>query len=125
MQLISDEAKGIWLHPVSNPIQTTQRFLEEHQIIKSKQKQGITIHNPQHYKTLFGKKKSEVFKSIWREIFKISPEEKASFGQQNEIIVNNFIHENKNIIEPHHYANIDKLDASDPLTAKIKAPRKY
>ena len=75
------------------------------------------IHN--NIKIYSDKGKSEVFKSIWSEIFKISPEENASFDPQNEMIVNNFIHENKNLIEPHQNANIDRLDATNPLTTKI------
>ena len=47
------------------------------------------------------KQKAEIFKEIWENVFRISREENIEFDRENERMVNNFINNNEQLLNPH------------------------
>ena len=73
----------------------------------------------QNNKIYEDKVKEPIFRDIWSNIFKISPEENQLFDQNTDTLVNNFITDNHEHLTPYTHASPNNLDNSNNLTAKI------
>ena len=59
------------------------------------------------------------FKDIWVDVFKISNEENENFDAENEQMVTNYLEENRYRTVPYQWANINRLDANNPITKPL------
>ena len=60
--------------------------------------------------------KEVLYRNIWKKIFEIPEEENRNFDIKNENRVKDFLHQNRDIILPHQYADLSRLDEREILT---------
>ena len=75
--------------------------------------------NRQNIKTFDPADKEEIYREIWK-IFGIPPEDNANFDQLNEERVTRHLSNNKDLIKPHKYADLTRLDRNSYLTTPFK-----
>ena len=76
----------------------------------------ITHNNDKLYSP---EEKEPIFRDIWSNIFRITPEENQQFDQHTEHTVNNFININREHCTPYQYADETRLSNNSYLTSKI------
>ena len=65
------------------------------------------------------KGKEQLFRDFWKDTFRISPEENADFDQETDREISEFINQNIERITPYETANLERLNAENPLTKPI------
>ena len=65
------------------------------------------------------KGKEQIFRNIWKNVFRISPTENLQFDLDNEKVVDNYINNNKLEISPYHQANSHNLNNDNYFTSEI------
>ena len=63
--------------------------------------------------------KEEIFRNIWTNVFRISPQEHQQYDKENETTVNNYINNNEADILPYQQANPNNLNTDPYYTAQI------
>ena len=61
-----------------------------------------------------------LYRNIWQGIFEIPPDENRQFDLANENTVKEYLERNREIITPHQYANLSRLDEGNILIRPIR-----
>ena len=84
---------------------------------KSKRDTPYLIDIENNNKKLYrDEEKHSLYNKTWKNVFRISEEEKQNFDEENEIRVNNFLNENVYKIRPYEFANTRRLNPNNFLT---------
>ena len=65
--------------------------------------------------------KEKIYRRIWKVIFSIPEEENENFDQNNERIVKEYLQRNIDRVRPYEYADLNRLEAENPLTRPVTA----
>ena len=63
--------------------------------------------------------KEREFRSIWRNVFRISDEENQNFDHNNEILVTDYLNEHLEQTQPYPFTDLSRLDPNNSLTKPV------
>ena len=110
------ENKMDFLHSIYND---PKKFWQNIKRLRGITTSSTTYLISQNNKIYEDKDKEPIYRHIWSNIFKISPEENQCFDPHTDTLVNNYITENQEHLTPYTHANPNNLDNTNKLTAKI------